>query len=126
MLEYYVLFREFKQQRKEIGLLMYDTDKDRFSMSIDREAAGKPLPISLFGLSGDKLPDDRRIRNWIDARTIPEDRIGIESILAGLGLTEYDGWEILKAANGMNPGCDNWGFNRTHKPNEDWLKICNL
>ncbi len=120
------MFREIKQQKQDIGLLIYDTDKDKFGMYIDKKIIGKPLPVSLFGLKGDKLPDDWRIRNWIDSRTIPEDRIGIEGILAALGLKKYDGWEILKAANGMNPGCDNWGFYRTYEPNEDWAKKCTI
>ena len=122
MIEYYDVFKNYNDLTGAIGLLAYDTDIDCFSMYIAPDKINRRLYPTLFGLKGDKEPTDSRVRNWIENRTTPPDRIGIEGILQALNLKEYNGWEILKAANGRNPGCDSWAFSRTDCPNPDYAK----
>ena len=121
MKEFYTLYEGYENP-VEIGLLTYDQDSDKFSMFVDSAIINKRMYPILFGLDGEHNPDDRRIRIWIDSRTTTPDRVGIESILAALDLDHYDGWEILKAANGRNPGCDRWSFIQTAEPNPKYLQ----
>lgn len=123
MVEYYTMF-QYKlgpYQTKDIGLLAYDSAKDKYHMYIDPALVEGELSPILFGLMDDELPTDRTIRIWIDSRTTPPDRLNIAAILSNAGLAEYNGWELLKAAQGRNPGCDNWGFRPECNPNPEWI-----
>lgn len=124
MIEYYTMF-QYKlnpYSTTDIGLLAYDTDKDKYHMFINPALVEGALNPILFGLLDDKLPTDRTIRIWIDARTTPPDRLNIAAILQSAGLAEYNGWELLKAAQGRNPGCDTWGFHPESSPNPEWIE----
>ena len=123
MIEYYTMF-QYKlnpYKTKDIGLLAFDTLYNKYHMYIEPTLVEGVLPPILFGLMDDELPTDRTIRIWINSRTTPTDRLNIAAILRNAGLAEYDGWELLKAAQGRNLGCDTWGFRPELKPNPEWV-----
>lgn len=123
MTEYYTMF-QYKlnpYRTKDIGLLAFDTQFHKYHMYIETALVEGPLPPILFGLKDDELPTDKTIRIWIDSRTTPPDRLNIAAILRSAGLAEYDGWELLKAAQGRNLGCDTWGFRLEPNPNPEWI-----
>ncbi len=132
MIEYYIVCRSFdvyKQEtqmhetkREDIGLLAYDTDSDLYSMYIDKDLVTDSLPDHLSAVVGDKPPTDRVIRDWINFRTIPEAQAGLEYIIRGLGLSEYDSWEIVKKIHGRDPRHDNWEIYITDTPNVAWVE----
>lgn len=111
MIEYFTMCRYWQGYVEDIGLLAHDTLNHRFAMYIDTNIVKKhELNPILFGLSQDLAVTDKLIKLWIEARTIPRDRENIEAIMESYNIAEYDGWELLKTANGQNPGYDNWGF----------------
>lgn len=121
MIEYYTVFDEFAHNPHPIGVLAYEPSVDKYSMFIDTTLIDPRMYPILFGLNGSNHPTDHTIRNWIESRTTPPDRVGIGDILKALNLDEYNGWEILKAANGRNPGYDRWGFVKTDNPNSEFV-----
>lgn len=123
MIEYFTMCRHWPTRIEDIGLLAHDTLNHHFAMYIDTNIVNKQeLNPILFGLSQDLAVTDRLIKLWIEARTIPSDRENIEAIMESYNIAEYDGWELLKTANGCNPGYDNWGFYPTpeDKVNKVW------
>ena len=111
MIEYYIMCRHWDDYVEDIGLIAYDTVKEVFAMYIDTDIVAKhELNPILFGLSHDLAVNDRLIKLWIEARTIPRDRENIDAIMEAYNITEYNGWELLKTTDGQNPGYDNWGF----------------
>ncbi|MFC5403328.1 hypothetical protein [Cohnella soli] len=67
--------------------------------------SGLGYPIGLFPviLSGNRLqpnpeyaPQHADIIHWLSDRVFPENRQGSHALLANLGLTRYDVWEIAK------------------------------
>lgn len=121
MIEYYIVYKGSPNNQITIGLLAYDCTRDFYSMYINTSLINSRCYPLLFGIDGKSYPNDYIIRAWIDSRTMPEDRIGIEKVLKALNLTEYNGWEILKAAEGRNPGCDDWGFKQTDSPDVEYV-----
>lgn len=111
MIEYFVMCRHWSDHVENIGLLAHDTQTNHFAMYIDSTVVAKQeLNPILFGLSQDLAVTDKLIKLWIEARAIPRDRENIDAIMESYNIPEYSEWELLKTANGCNPGYDNWGF----------------
>lgn len=57
-------------------------------------------PFDLFKMWTTREATMEEFINWASDRCFPPDRIGVEERLRRLGLTEYDGWEIVKRTGG--------------------------
>ena len=89
---------------KPVATLYYDAENKQFHIVIDQSADVELLPLSLkihaemgrFDLDGSFSMD------WVRARMCPPTRQNINSILAYLGLSEYDEFAILMKTAGKS------------------------
>lgn len=76
-----------------VGILTYDTDKKEFSF----EYKGK---TNYTYRAMQKINGDKNDKDWLKQtlfnRIFPRDRVDAREILRGMGLKEYDEWEIIK------------------------------
>ena len=71
--------------------------------NVDYSAQGRKLSVDLFKKSAafvlaakDGRVEGRPLEQWITERIVPPTRIGIDGLLAQMGLSEYDRLAILK------------------------------
>lgn len=87
------------------GYLSYDTEKDFYTMRILEDYTGKH-PHVLFRLMHEQgivdVPDFIAL-DWVQSRVIPPNRHGIWGILADIGMTEYNVFDLLMYSMGR---CD--------------------
>lgn len=60
---------------------------------------------------------------WASKRCFPPNRIGVEKLLVKLGLTEYNGWEIVKRTGGHMSGDYFWIDFRTVPPKSEASRL---
>ena len=72
--------------------------------NVDYSAGGRKLSVELFKKSSAFIlvadsagrVEGRPLEQWINERIVPPTRIGIDNLLAQMGLSEYDPLAILK------------------------------
>ena len=98
MLRSFVLF-DANLNDKQVGIFTYNTDTKQFAMIVDSSIPLEDLPLSLELLVSKgnfEIGHDDTIR-WVRARICPPGRHNIREILSGLGLKEYDEFELILA-----------------------------
>jgi len=90
---------------RQVGMLSYDEEHKRFSMSVDRNVPIADLPLSLEVLvhKGNYQIGHEATLHWVRARLCPPGRHNIKEILSGIGLKEYDEFKMIAATAGK---CD--------------------
>lgn len=72
------------------GHLYFDTETEKFSMTIEKEFTGK-VDIMFDILNKQKVYNvpQHIVDNWVQSRVIPPDRQGLKGILEDAGMKEY-------------------------------------
>lgn len=78
-----------------IGILIYNTETKQFSF--DLKNCSKTAIESYKFLNADK--DAEWFKETLFDRIFPPERVDARELLNGIGLKEYDAWEILKFVN---------------------------
>lgn len=98
--------RDEKRDDSFMGYLYYDTDTDKYSMTLPesyKDTLGDVLPEIFFdecNKQGITEVPDYLVDMWIRGRVIPPNRQGIKGILAEMGMTEYNVFDMLIYCDG--------------------------
>ena len=83
------------------GILSYDKDSDKYGITLPEKKASQ-LDICFqqwYRRGFTEVPEDL-VMNWIDSRVIPSNRQGMKSILAEMGIEEYNLFDMLMYCDG--------------------------
>lgn len=97
------------EQRRE-SYKIYEHDKHIGFFNIDYSIEGRKFSAEIFAPSQAfiLMPDENghvtheKIQSWLVDRMVPPTRIGIDSLLQQMGLSEYDQLSILKYTSARN------------------------
>lgn len=102
MLRKFELIDDNIEPQKEHAVLMYDEEKDIYSVHIPDTVDSNNLPaiLSLLAMKGIREIDDKWARRFVQERVVPPDRQNIGAIMREVGMTYYSEFPLLLYTSG--------------------------
>lgn len=100
MIEKYEIYNEkFKELE---GYLYFDSDTEKFSMTILDDYSGKTPDVFFVVLNQQGITEvpQHLVDRWVHGRVIPSNRQGLRGMLDAVGMKEYNVHDILVYGNG--------------------------
>lgn len=100
MVEKYIIYNELYNEVE--GYLYFDTETERFSMTILEDYTGKHPDWFFMELNkkGVVQVPQHFVDMWVNGRVFPPNRQGLQGMLKDIGMTEYNVHDILVYGNG--------------------------